>query len=95
MKKHSPDHWLLDKYEIEAIKLRQKVANSDNSGAFRQWYTRKKYSSDISEENEEINEADSELELDKEIYGDTAFISEYPLPKNELTYATNALILTE
>eukprot|EP00483_Globobulimina_turgida_P005403 UN05413 len=98
LKEHDSDHWILDKYEIDAMKLRKKMANS-NVGAYRQWYNRKKYCDDIFEGNADKNgmksadksEDDYDLELDEEIYGDTRFMAEYPLPKNELTFAPQPL----
>eukprot|EP01084_Bolivina_argentea_P177157 306419_1 len=88
LQKHNPDHWILDKYEINAIKLRTKLANK-SPGAYYQWYNRKRYSEDIFEDNmDKKDENDDNVELDEEIYGDSTFIPEYPLPKTELTYAT-------
>eukprot|EP01084_Bolivina_argentea_P119029 211107_1 len=62
-----------------------------NTGvSYREWYQRKKYSSDIFEQDEIKSENEDEtVQLDEEIYGKSSFIPEYPLPKHELTYSTS------
>ena len=87
----------MDKYEINAQKLRDKLSKS-NPGGYTQWRNKKRYSEDIFAEDETSGNVsgvkaegfdDDELEVNEEIYGKSTFIPEYPLPKHELTYTTD------